>query len=96
MECQKHINYLQNMAKEGDQCRPITVSTALYGCESWTLTPTADAEQRLQVLEFRCLRRILKISHAAHQTNDSVWAKITELAVPQEHLLAAVKRRKMR
>jgi len=42
------------------------------------------------------LRRILKISHTAHQTDKSIWAKITESAGPQEHLLAAVKRSTMR
>jgi len=71
----------------------ITMSTALYGCESWILS--ADTERRLQAFEFRFLRRILQFPYTAYQTNESVWAKIMESAGPQPHLLADVKKRKM-
>ena len=74
--------------------RAITLSTALYGCESWTLT--AEMERRLQAFEFRCYRKILRIPYTAHRTNESVWAEITEKGGPQEHLLVTIKRRKMR
>jgi len=74
--------------------RAITVSTAFYGCESWTMT--AETEQRIEAFEFRCLRRILRIPYTAHRTNVSVWTEITDEVGPQEHLLSTIKRRKMR
>ena len=33
----------------------------LYGCESWTLT--AELQRRIQAMEIRCYRRILRISY---------------------------------
>ena len=41
--------------------RMLILSTFLYACESWTLT--AEIERRIQALEMRCYRRLLKISY---------------------------------
>jgi len=74
--------------------RAITVSTTLYGCESWTMT--AETERRIQASEIRCLRRILRIPYTAHRTYVSVWTEITDEVGPQEHLISTIERRKMR
>ena len=48
--------------------RTITISVALYGSETWTLS--AETERRLQEFVFRCLRRLMKILYTAHRTNE--------------------------
>jgi len=73
--------------------RAIVISTALYGCEAWTLS--ADLERRIQAFEFRCLRRILKVSYTEHRTNVSIREEIAKVIGPHESLLSIVKRRKM-
>ena len=73
--------------------RAIVISTALYGCEAWTLS--AETERRINAFEFRCLRRILKVSYTEHRTNESIRKEITEIIGPHEPLLTIVKRRKM-
>jgi len=40
-------------------------------------------------------RKILKVPYTAHRTNTSIWDKVTQAVVPQEHLLAIFKRRKL-
>ena len=57
--------------------RAIVISTALYGCEAWTLS--AEMEKKIQAFEFRCLRRILKIPYTEHRTNESVRKEIIEI-----------------
>ena len=57
----------------------------------YLLTP----EKRIQVFETKCLRKLLRISHLEHKTNDWVRSKINFLVGPQEPLLATVKRRKL-
>jgi len=42
------------------------------------------------------MRRILRIPYTAHQSNESVWKEITNEIGTQEHLLATIKRRKLR
>ena len=56
----------------------------------YLLTP----EKRIQVFETKCLRKLLRISHLEHKTNDWVRSKINFLD-PQEPLLASVKRQKL-
>jgi len=70
------------------------MSTALYGCGSSTLT--SETEQQIQAFEYRCMRRILRIPYTAHRTIESVWKEITDAMGTQEHLLAAIKRNKLR
>jgi len=50
--------------------RAIVASTALYGCESWTLN--SEPERRIQAFEFKCLRQMLRVPYTAHRTNDSI------------------------
>ena len=68
-------------------------SIFLYACELWTLT--AELQRRIQAMEMRCYRRILRISHKGHASNEEVRAKIQQAIGPHEDLLTIVKRRKM-
>jgi hypothetical protein len=73
--------------------RVIVISTALYGCEAWTLS--AEMEKRIQAFEFRCLRRVLKVSYTEHRTNVSIREEITSIMGLHDPLLTIVKKRKM-
>ena len=73
--------------------RAVVTSTALYGCESWTLT--AEIERRIQAFDQRCLRRLLKIPYTAHRTNHSVYTEVQNMVGRYESLLSTVKKRKM-
>ena len=73
--------------------KSLVLSIFLYGCESWTLT--ADTERRIQAFEYKCYRRLLRISYKDHKTNDFVRQKVTIYAGRQEPLLATVRRRKL-
>ena len=64
-------------------------SILLYGCESWTLS--ADSEERIQVFETKCLRKLLCIPYVEHKTNDWVQSKINPFVGSQEPLLATIK-----
>ena len=48
----------------------------LYACEPWTLT--AELQRRIQAMEMRCYRKILRISYKAHVTYEEVRAKIQQ------------------
>ena len=71
---------------------PVT-SIFLYTCESWTLI--AKLLRRIQAMEMRCYRKILRISYKDHITNEEVRAKIQQAIGPREDLLTIVKRRKL-
>ena len=73
--------------------RSLVTSIFLYACESWTLT--AELQRRIQAMEMRCYRKILRISHKVHVTNEEVHAKIQQAIGPHENLLITVKRRKL-
>jgi hypothetical protein len=62
-------------------------------CMTWTLH--ADTERRIQAFEYKCLRRLLRISYLEHKTNQFVRNTVSALVGPQEPLLATVKRRKL-
>ena len=64
----------------------------LYACESWTLT--AELQRRIQAMEIRCYRKILRISYKDHVTNKEVRAKIQQAIGPHEDL-TMVKRGKL-
>ena len=64
----------------------------LYACESWTLT--AELQRRIQAVEMRCYRKILRISYKDHVTKEEVRAKIQQAIGPHEDL-TIVKRRKL-
>ena len=65
----------------------------MYACESWTLT--AELQRRIQAMEMRYYRKILRISCKDHVTNEEVSAKIQQAIEPHEVLLTIVKRRKL-
>ena len=73
--------------------RSLVTSIFLYFCESWTLT--AELQRRIQTMEMRCYRKILRISYKDHVTNEKVRAKIQQAIGPQEDLLTMVKSRKL-
>ena len=70
--------------------RSLVTSIFLYACESWTLT--AELQRRIQAMEMRCYRKILRISYKDHVTNEEVRGKIQQAI---EDLLTIVKRRKL-
>ena len=71
----------------------LVTSLFLYACESWTLT--AELQRRIQAMERRCYRKILRISYKDHVTNEEVLAKVQQAIGPHEDLLTNVKRRKL-
>ena len=73
--------------------RSLVTSIFLYACESWTLT--TELQRRIQAMEMRCYRKILRITYRDHVTNEEVRAKIQQAFGPHEVLLTIVKRRKL-
>ena len=73
--------------------RSLVTSIFLYACESWTLT--AELQRRIQAMEMRCYRKILRILYKYHVTNKEVRAKIQQAIRAQADLLIDVKRRKL-
>ena len=73
--------------------RSLVTSNFLYACESWTLT--AEFRRRIQAMEMRCYRKILRISYKDHVTSEEVRAKIQQAIGQHEDLLTIVKRRKL-
>ena len=71
----------------------LVTSIFLCGCESWTLT--AELQRRIQAMEMRCYRKILRFSYKDHVTNEEVRAKIQRAIGPHEDLLTIVKRSKL-
>ena len=72
--------------------RSLVTSIFLYACESWTLTAEL---QRIQAMEMRCYRKILRISYKDHVINEEVRAKIQQAIGPHEEPLTIVQRRKL-
>ena len=56
--------------------RSLVASIFLCVCESWTLT--VQLQRRIQAMEMRCYRKILRISHKNHVTNEEGHAKIQQ------------------
>ena len=74
--------------------RSLVASIFLYASESWTLSP--DLERRIQAMEMRCFRRLLRISYKDHITNEEVKARIRHEIGQYKELLNTVKERKLR
>ncbi|KAI0208989.1 hypothetical protein LSAT2_006333 [Lamellibrachia satsuma] len=74
--------------------RSLVMSIFLYACETWTLS--ADLQKRIQTMEMRCFRKILRISYKDHVTNEAVRNKIKEAIGPYDDLLTTVKKRKLK
>ena len=73
--------------------RSLVTSIFLYARESWTLT--AELQRRIQAMEMRCYRKILRISYKDHVSNEEVRTKIQQAIGPHEDLLTIVRRRKL-
>ena len=73
--------------------RSLVTSIFPYSCESWTLT--AQLQRRIQAMQMRCYRKILRILYKDHVTNEEVRAKVRQAIGPHEDLLIIVKRRKL-
>ena len=73
--------------------RSLVTSIFLYACESWTLT--AELQRRIQAIEMRCYRKILRILCKDHVTSEEVRAKIQQEIGPHVDLLIIVKRCKL-
>ena len=73
--------------------RSLVTSFFLYARESWTLT--TELQRRIQAMEMRCYRKILRISYKDHVTNEEVCAKIKQAIGPHEDLLTILNRRKL-
>ena len=73
--------------------RSLVISIFLHACESWT--NTAELQRRIQAMEMRCYRTILRILYKDHVTNEEVRAKIQQAIRSHEDLLAIIKRRKL-
>ena len=73
--------------------RSLVTSIFLYACESWILTE--ELKRRIQTMEIRCYRKILRISYKDHVTKQEVRAKIQQAIRPHKDLLTIVKRRKL-
>ena len=71
----------------------LVTSIFLSACESWAFT--AELQRRIQAMEMRCSRTILRISYKDPVTNEEVCAKIQQAIGPHKDLLTIVKRRKM-
>jgi len=61
----------------------------MYGCKSWTLRK--NEETRLDAIEMKGPRKILRVSWTVKETNE--W--VLNIAVVQRELLDAVKARKL-
>ena len=64
--------------------RSLVTSIFLYACESWTLTD--ELQRRIQAIEMRCYRKILRFTYKDHVTNEKVHAKIQQATGPHEDL----------
>ena len=73
--------------------RSLVASIFLYTRKPWTLT--AEVQRRIQAMQMKCCRKILRVSYKDHVTNEEVRAKIQQEIGPYEDLLTIVKRRKL-
>ena len=72
----------------------LVMSIFLYASETWTLS--ADLQKRIQAMEIRCFRKILRISYKDHVTNEAVRNTIKQAIGPYDDLLTTVKKRKLK
>ena len=55
----------------------------------------SEPQRKMQAMEMRCYRKILRISYKNHVTNEEVRAHIQKATEQNENLLTIVKRRKL-
>ena len=70
--------------------RSLVTSIFLHAYEPLTLT--AELQGKIQAMEMRCYRKIVRSSYKDHVTNEEVRAKIQQAIGPHEDLLTTVKR----
>ena len=70
------------------------MSIFLYASESWTLD--AELQRRINAMEMRCYRRLLRISYKDHITNEELRRRINNEIGPHPDILSIVKARKLR
>ena len=73
--------------------RSLVTTIFLYAFESWILT--AELQRRIQAMEMRYYRKILRILYNDHVTNEEVHAKIRQAIGPREDLLTIIERCKL-
>ena len=61
----------------------------------WIMDHHSKLQRRIQAMEMRCYRKILRISYKDRVTNEEVCAKIQQAIRPHEDLLTIVKRYKL-
>ena len=64
--------------------RSLVTPIFLYACESWTLT--AELQRKIQAMEMKCYRKILRISYKDQGTDKDIDAKIQQAIGPHEDL----------
>ena len=62
--------------------RSLVASVFMCAFESWT--PTAEFQRRIQAMEMRCYRKIIRISYKDHVTSEEVRAKIHQAIGPKK------------
>ena len=75
-----------NFASKFNLCKSLVTPILLYGCETWI--PRADSDKRIQAFETMCLRKLLRISHFDHKTNDWARSEFNFVLSSNEPLLA--------
>ena len=72
----------------------LVISIFLYACETWTISK--ELQRRITEMDFRCLRRLLKISYKDRITNIEVRNRVFTIIDNHKDLLTKVKERKLR
>ena len=54
--------------------KAMVFSVVMYGCESWTIKKAEH--QRIEAVELRCWRRLLRVSWTARRSNQSILKEI--------------------
>lgn len=75
------------------------MSTAVQGnrvgkCNITSQPLTADVPRRIQAIEMRCYRRVLRISYKDHITSEEVRRRMRQIIGSYQDLLATMKRPK--
>ena len=70
--------------------RSLVTPIFLCACESWTLT--AELQRRIQAMEMRYYRKILRVPYKDHVSNEEARAKIQQAIGPHEDLCTIAKK----
>ena len=55
--------------------KAMVFSVVMYGCESWTIKKAEH--QRIEAVELRCWRRLLRVSWTARRSNQSILKEVS-------------------